>query len=77
MSGLPVLHYSGVWAAPVLYLVPTQAPLLLLGAAFDQVALASWQLAYALAYPVLCAVGLWLAAKVLFDRYVVERSGVL
>lgn len=39
VSSLPVLHYSGVWPNPVLYLIPTQGPLLLLGAAFDQVTL--------------------------------------
>ena len=39
----PVLHYSGVWPNPLLYMVPTQGPMLLLGAAFDQVP-APWQL---------------------------------
>jgi fluoroquinolone transport system permease protein len=77
MSGLPVLHYSGVWPNPALYLIPTQGPLLLLGAAFDQVNLAPWQVAYSVLYPVVCVAGLWWAAKVLFGRYVIERSGVL
>jgi fluoroquinolone transport system permease protein len=77
MSGLPVLQYSGVWTTPVLYLIPTQGPLLLLGAAFDQVDLAPWQLVYALVYPVVCVAGLCWAAKALFGRYVIERSGVL
>lgn len=77
MSGLPVLHYSGVWPNPVLYLIPTQGPLLLLGTAFDQVDLVPWQVAYAVVYPVVCAAGLCWAAKVLFGRYVIERSGVL
>jgi fluoroquinolone transport system permease protein len=77
MSGLPVLQFSGVWTTPVLYLIPTQGPLLLLGAAFDQVALAPWQVIYAVVYPVVCAAGLYWAAKALFGRYVIERSGVL
>lgn len=77
MSGLPVLHYSGVWPNPVLYLIPTQGPLLLLGAAFDQVNLALWQVTYAVVYPVVCLAALCWAAKVLFGRYVIERSGVL
>jgi fluoroquinolone transport system permease protein len=77
MSGLPVLHYSGVWPNPVLYLIPTQGPLLLLGTAFDQVNLSLWQVAYAVGYPVACLVALCCAAKVLFGRYVIERSGVL
>jgi fluoroquinolone transport system permease protein len=77
MSGLPTLQYSGVWTTPVLYLIPTQGPLLLLGAAFDQVTLAPWQVIYAVVYPVVSAAGLCWAAKALFGRYIIERSGVL
>ena len=73
----PLIHYSGLWPHPVLYVIPTQGPLLLLGAAFDQVALTGGQLLYAVVYPVLSLVVLWRAAHVLFGRYVVERSGVL
>jgi fluoroquinolone transport system permease protein len=73
---LPVLYLSGVWASPVLYLIPTQGPLLLFGAAFDQVSLAPWQVIYALLYPVVCAAGLYQSAKVLFGRYVIQRAGV-
>ena len=71
----PVLHYSGVWPNPVLYLVPTQGPLLLLGAAFDQVSLAPWQAVYAVAYPAVCVVGLFWVAKAMFVRYVIAKSG--
>ena len=78
VMALPVLHLSGVWPNPVLYLIPTQGPLLLFGAAFDQVTLAPWQVVYALVYPLLCAAGsVPGAAKALFGRYVIERSGVL
>jgi fluoroquinolone transport system permease protein len=70
---LPILFYSGLWPNPVLYLVPSQGPLLLLGAAFDQVTLAPWQVTYAVLYPVVCLAGFFLAAKVMFVRYVVER----
>lgn len=73
----PIVFYSGLWPNPVLYLVPTQGPLLLLGAAFDQVTLAPWQVVFAVAYPIVCVAGLCLAAKALFGRYVIERSGVL
>ncbi|WP_454788729.1 fluoroquinolone export ABC transporter permease subunit [Mycolicibacterium lutetiense] len=73
----PLIYYSGLWPNPVLYVVPTQGPLLLLGVAFDQVALTNWQLLYSVLYPVLSLVVLWWAARVLFGRYVVERSGVL
>lgn len=74
---LPILFYSGLWPYPVLYLIPTLGPLLLLGAAFDQVTLAPWQVMYAVLYPVVCLAGFFWAAKAMFVRYVVERSGVL
>ena len=77
MLALPILHYSGVWPNPMLYVIPTQGTLLLLGAAFDQVTLAPWQVIYAVVYPVVCAAGLCWAAKAMFGRYVIERSGVL
>lgn len=73
----PLIHYSGLWPNPVLYAIPTQGPMLLLGAAFDQLTLSVGQIVYAVAYPVLCLAGLCSAAKVLFDHYVIERSGVL
>ena len=75
MTVPPVLYYSGVWTNPVTYLIPTQGPLLLFGEAFGQVSLAPWQVVYAVAYPALCVVGLWWAAKVSFVRYVVAQSG--
>lgn len=73
---LPVLYYSGLWPSPVLYLLPTQGPLLLLGAAFDQLHLAPWQIGYAVVYPVLWVAGLFWAAARLFVRYEVARAGV-
>jgi fluoroquinolone transport system permease protein len=73
----PLVYYSGLWTNPVLYVVPTQGPLLLLGAAFDQIDLTPGQLAYSVAYPLICFMGLCWAAEKLFVRYVVERSGVL
>ena len=69
---LPVLFYSGVWPNAALYLIPSQGPLLLLGAAFDQVTLAPWQALYAVTYPVAGIAGLYWAAKRMFARYVIE-----
>lgn len=74
---LPVLHLSGIWPSPVLYLVPTQGPLLLFGAAFGQLTLAPWQVLYAIGYPLACVAGMYWLARSLFTRYVIERSGVL
>jgi fluoroquinolone transport system permease protein len=75
VMNLPVLYLSGLWPNPVLYLVPTQGPLLLLGAAFDQVALAPWQVAYAIVYPVSCLLGLCVLARAMFVRHVVRTAG--
>lgn len=75
VMNLPVLLYSGIWPNPVLYLIPTQGPLMLFGTAFGQIELTPWQIGYAIAYPVACiAVLAWLA-RMLFDRYVVTKSG--
>ncbi|MBX9639832.1 MAG: ABC transporter permease [Mycobacteriaceae bacterium] len=72
---LPVLYYSGLWPNPVLYLLPTQGPLLLLGAAFNQSHLLPWQIGYAVLYPALWVAGLSWAAKRLFVRYEVAQVG--
>lgn len=72
----PIVFYSGLWPNPALYVVPTLGPLLLLAAAFDQVALAPWQVVFAVAYPIVCVAGLCWAAKRLFTHYVIERSGL-
>ena len=71
----PILYFSGVWPNPLLYLVPTQGPLLLLGVAFDQVTLTPWQAVYAVAYPAVCVAGLFWVAKAMFVRYVIAKSG--
>lgn len=74
MTVPPVLHYSGVWTNGLAYLVPTQGPLLLFGAAFDQVSLSPWQLFYCVAYPLVWLTALWRVAGPLFSHYVVARS---
>jgi fluoroquinolone transport system permease protein len=77
VMNLPVLYYSGVWPNPLLYLIPTQGPLLLFGAAFEQVTLTPWQAVYAVSYPLICVAALCLAATTLFGHHVVARSGGL
>ena len=67
---LPILFYSGLWPNPLLYLIPSQGPLLLLGAAFDQVTLAPGQAIYAVVYPAAWVAGSYWAAKSMFARYV-------
>lgn len=74
---LPVLNYSGLWPTPLLYAIPTQGPLLMFGAAFEQVALQPWQIGYAVLYPTVFLAGLFWVARAMFDHYVVARSGGL
>jgi fluoroquinolone transport system permease protein len=75
VMNLPVLYLSGVWPNPALYLLPMQGPLLLMASAFGQVSLAPWQVWYAVGYPLVCIAALCWAAKALFGRYVVAKSG--
>jgi fluoroquinolone transport system permease protein len=75
VMNLPILYLSGVWPNPVLYVLPMQGPLLLIGSAFGQVSLAPWQVGYALLYPMLTIAGFYWAAKILFGRYVVQKAG--
>ncbi|WP_158896089.1 fluoroquinolone transporter permease [Amycolatopsis anabasis] len=72
---LPIFHYSGIWETPWFYLIPTQGPLLFLGAAFGQKNLAAWQIAYGVLYPVLFAGLLCLLARRMFAKYVVGKVG--
>ena len=73
--GLPVFHFLGLWTSPILYLLPTQGALLLLGGAFAPGFLAAWQVAYAIIYGFLWMVGLAFLANRAFERYVVARKG--
>lgn len=72
---IPLLDYSGLWLHPLIYLVPTEGPLLLLGVAFGQITLDGWQVAYAIGYPILWIALLCLVARRVFFRYVVAREG--
>ncbi|MCX2929086.1 fluoroquinolone transporter permease [Mycobacterium sp. CVI_P3] len=71
----PALYLSGVWTSTLAYLVPTQGPLLLFGAAFDQIPLSPWQVAYAAVYPLLWVIALYRVAGIMFTRYVIAQSG--
>lgn len=72
---LPILGFSGIWATPLLYVIPTYGSLLLFGAAFGQVTLTGWLALYAVAYPVICIAGLYWACKAAFGKYIVAKSG--
>lgn len=71
----PLIYYFGLWQNPALYLVPTQGPLLMLGAAFGVFSLTTVQLAYALLYPLIWIGVLYILAHRRFDKHVVGRRG--
>ncbi|CAM3824591.1 fluoroquinolone transporter permease [Kibdelosporangium persicum] len=75
LFNLPIFHYSGLSDAAWFFLIPTQGPLMVLGAAFDQKTLTAWQFAYSVGYPVLFAAGMWLLAHRMFDKYLVAKTG--
>ncbi|MCE7006684.1 fluoroquinolone transporter permease [Kibdelosporangium philippinense] len=74
VCNLPALSYAGLWDTPLLYLIPTQGPLLLFGVAFDKKTISFWQASYAVIYPILCAALLWLLARRMFDKYMVRGN---
>lgn len=72
----PVYHYAGAVEWPVFYLLPTQGPLQLIGAALGQYEMSGPQLVYAVAYPVLFAFVLMPLARRMFVRYALSGEGV-
>lgn len=71
VMSLPLVPFLGIWQSPVFYLLPTHGALILLGAAFGE-ATSLWQLLYAVLYGMLWSWFLYLAARLLFYRYVVR-----
>jgi fluoroquinolone transport system permease protein len=75
VAGVPLIGYSGLYPHPLFSVIPTEGPLLLLGAAFDQVELSAGQWLYAVGYPALWVAGLCLLARRVFHRHVVASEG--
>ncbi len=75
VANAPLVGYSGLYPHPAFALVPTDGPLLLLGAAFDQIDLSTGQWVSAVGYPALWIAGLCLLARRVFHRYVVTSEG--
>ncbi|NDJ60883.1 MAG: ABC transporter permease [Chloroflexi bacterium] len=66
---IPFLDALGMLSSPLFYLIPTQAPLLLMKAAFEPIEV--WQLVYALAYAAV-TIGVTFAwAQRAFNRFVI------
>lgn len=68
----PLLDLFGIVESPLFYLIPTQASLVLLGAAFGVAAPATWELAYAVGYLLVCTGVAFVAARRAFERYIVR-----
>ena len=70
---LPIVEYTGILHSYVWYIIPSMAPLLLLKAAFQPIAM--WQWVYALTYSAITIVGLYWWAQRAFQHNIVLRGG--
>lgn len=71
-TALPLLDFLGIASHPALYLVPTQASLVLLGGAFHP--LAPWQTAYAVGYLLACIAVAAVLARRAYRVHVLHRD---
>jgi fluoroquinolone transport system permease protein len=69
---LPLLEHFDVVASPLFYLLPTQASLVLLGAAFETPP--TWELAYAVGYLGLTVAVAYVLARRAFETHVVRAT---
>jgi fluoroquinolone transport system permease protein len=71
---LPFLPYFGVWENALFYLIPTQAPFLLMQAAFQPVE--NWQIVYGFGYSLLSIAFCVVWARRAFHHFIVLREGM-
>ena len=71
---LPALVYFGVPESILLYILPTQGPLLLLRYAFEPIS--TGQLIYAIVYPLICIVGGFVLSRRAFRTFITRRVGL-
>lgn len=71
---LPLLYYFDLWPSPWLFLIPTQAPLVLMQSAFESLPL--WQMAYGIGYSLLWIGIGWYLTQRTYHRFVVTKQGV-
>lgn len=69
---IPFLDAFGLWTHPVLYVIPTQATVVLMRGAFT--GLEPWQWAYGIGYSLLSIAGAARLARWRFQRQVVEKG---
>jgi fluoroquinolone transport system permease protein len=70
---LPLLDHLDIVSHPLFYLLPTQASLVLLGAAFEPTP--TWELAYGVGYLLTASAVAWVLARRRFVRHVVRGEG--
>ncbi len=70
---LPLVDYLGILKSPVFYVLPMQAPMVLMGSAFGHVE--AWQIAYGIIYSLACICIAYLWARRSFKKYVIQSSG--
>lgn len=75
VMSLPLIDYAQLWSHPVFYLHPAYGSFILFGAAFGSLSPETWQIVYAVAYPVVWIGGLCLLARRAFERYIVAGEG--
>lgn len=70
---LPLVDYLGIFRSPVFYVLPMQAPMVLMGSAFGHVE--TWQVAYGVAYSLACICVAYALACRSFKKYVIQKAG--
>ncbi|MEM7032824.1 MAG: ABC transporter permease [Chloroflexota bacterium] len=70
---IPVLYFLGVIDSPVLLLIPTSAPTILMQGAYT--AIPNWHWIYGIGYSALMIIGLTIWAYRAFDTHIVRKVG--
>ncbi len=70
---LPLVDYLGFFRSPLFYMLPMQAPMVLMGSAFMPTE--TWQIAYGMIYSLICIGVAYLWARRSFKKYVIHGAG--
>jgi fluoroquinolone transport system permease protein len=70
---LPLFDYLGIVKSPLFYILPMQAPMMLMASAFAHVE--AWQVAYGIVYSLACICIAYLWARRSYKKYVIQSHG--
>lgn len=70
---LPALYFLGILDSPLLLLIPTGAPTMIVRAGFTE--LQPWEWGYGLAYTAVAIAGLAVWAQGAFDKHIIKKIG--